>query len=56
MSSPNLESLTNELSKLGAHLGKQKHQRPPHGTPNRPLMNTQMVPLMEPRMECLTDT
>ena len=35
---------------------------PPHGIPNRPLMDTQMEPLMEPlidpqtdpRMECMT--
>ena len=40
MSSPNLESLTNELSKLGAHFKRSfgetdtpKAPSPPHGTP-----------------------
>ena len=62
MSSPNLESLTNELSKFGAHLKRSFGETetpkapPPHGTPNEPLMDTQMEPLMEPWMECLTDT
>ena len=37
MSSPNLESLTNELSKLGAHFKRsfgdtEKPKPPPHGT------------------------
>ena len=60
MSSPNLESLTNELSKFGAHLKRsfaetETPKDPPHGIPNRPLMDTQMEPLMEPLIDPQTD-
>ena len=59
MSSPNLESLTNELSKFGAHLKRSfaetETPKDPHGIPNRPLMDTQMEPLMEPLIDPQTD-
>ena len=61
MSSPNLESLTNELSKFGAHLKRsfaETETPTPMASPTDPLMDTQMEPLMDPqtdlRMECMT--